>query len=116
MTPKASILRSNSDAVKFCAELLRKEELVAVPTETVYGLAGNALSETAVRKIFNVKGRPLIDPLITHFKSAEAAFSLVEGNNAAEMIAKECWPGPVTLVLNKKPVLPGRSRCTYPRE
>jgi L-threonylcarbamoyladenylate synthase len=79
---------------------------VAVPTETVYGLAGNALSEKAVRKIFNVKGRPLIDPLITHFKSASAAFAHVHGSDAAEALAAEFWPGPLTMVLAKTPIIP----------
>lgn len=106
MKLQARILKSDSDALNDCAELLRNDELVAVPTETVYGLAGNALSESAVRKIFNVKGRPLIDPLITHFKNADEALSLVESNHAAELIAAKLWPGPITLVLEKKPIIP----------
>lgn len=80
--------------------------LVAVPTETVYGLGGNALSEKAVRKIFSVKGRPLIDPLITHFKDTGAALSYVEASEAAEALAAAFWPGPLTLVLDKKPIIP----------
>ena len=106
MAPQAHILKSRPEALSECAELLRNDELVAVPTETVYGLAGNALSETAVRKIFAVKGRPLIDPLITHFRSTDEAFSLVRSNPAAETIAKTFWPGPITLVLEKEPSIP----------
>ncbi|HKK18658.1 MAG TPA: Sua5/YciO/YrdC/YwlC family protein, partial [Opitutales bacterium] len=68
MAANTHILQGNAEALDECAALLRHDELVAVPSETVYGLAGNALSEKAVRKIFNVKGRPLIDPLITHFR------------------------------------------------
>lgn len=106
MHQRARILNSSHDAIAECAGLLRNDELVAVPTETVYGLAGNALSETAVRKIFKVKGRPLIDPLITHFRNAKEAFSLVESNQAAQRIAENFWPGPITLVLEKKPSIP----------
>jgi L-threonylcarbamoyladenylate synthase len=79
---------------------------VAVPTETVYGLAGNALSEEAVRKIFEVKGRPLIDPLITHYKNADAAFAHVKSSALAEKLASEFWPGPLTMVLEKSSALP----------
>lgn len=106
MKARAHILKSDSDALNHCAELLRNHELVAVPAETVYGLAGNALSETAVRKIFNVKGRPLIDPLITHFKGSKEAFEMVYTNSAADLIADAFWPGPITLVLEKKSIIP----------
>lgn len=106
MTSREYILNAGPQCVEKCAELLRKDELVAVPTETVYGLAGNALSEKAVRKIFNVKGRPLIDPLITHFKSADAAFSHVRGSELAEALAAAFWPGPLTLVLDKMATIP----------
>lgn len=106
MTQQIRILKSSPHSLDECARLLRGNELVAVPTETVYGLAGNALSEKAVRKIFSVKGRPLIDPLITHFKSAPAAFSHVQGSDAAEILASQFWPGPLTLVLEKRPVIP----------
>lgn len=106
MAPREYILNASPQSIEECAELLRKDELVAVPTETVYGLAGNALSEVAVRKIFNVKGRPLIDPLITHFKDADAAFSHVLRSDLAEALAREFWPGPLTLVLDKMPTIP----------
>lgn len=106
MAPRVDILKSCLSSLNQCASLLQNDELVAIPTETVYGLAGNTLSETAVRKIFSVKGRPLIDPLITHFKNAEEAFSHVHRSGLAEALATEFWPGPLTLVLNKKPVIP----------
>ncbi|MFU8847396.1 MAG: L-threonylcarbamoyladenylate synthase [Opitutales bacterium] len=104
--PRKLILDSSLDSIKKCAKLLELGELVAVPTETVYGLAANALSEQAVRKIFSVKGRPLIDPLITHFKSAESAFSHVHSSEPAEALASAFWPGPLTLVLEKRPIIP----------
>ena len=106
MPPKVRTLKSDPSAVKECAALLRSDELIAVPTETVYGLAGNALSGQAVRKIFDVKGRPLIDPLITHFKDAAHAFSYVQYSSPAETLAAAFWPGPLTLVLNKLPDIP----------
>lgn len=100
------ILESHLDSIKTCANLLQQDELVAVPTETVYGLAANALSEKAVRKIFSVKGRPLIDPLITHFKDSDAALSHVHPSAAAEALASAFWPGPLTLVLEKRSTIP----------
>ena len=106
MRASKKILPANQDSLGKCAELLREDELVAVPTETVYGLAGNALSEDAVRKIFEVKGRPLIDPLISHFKNAKSAFEHVEAAEVAERLADAFWPGPLTLVLPKRESIP----------
>ncbi len=106
MAPHVNILKGDPDSLRECARLLESNELVAVPTETVYGLAGNALSIEAVRKIFSVKGRPLIDPLITHFKSADSAFSHVHAPEQAQVLASRFWPGPLTLVLEKMPDIP----------
>lgn len=107
MMPKRKLILDGSlDSIKECAKLLEQDELVAVPTETVYGLAANALSEKASRKIFSVKGRPLIDPLITHFKNANSAFSHVHASAAAEALASVFWPGPLTLVLEKRRTIP----------
>ncbi len=106
MATQAKILKSDPQSLEACAQLLRDDALVAVPTETVYGLAGNALSVAAVRKIFSVKGRPLIDPLITHFKHANAAFSQVYVPESARALAAAFWPGPLTLVLKKRPGIP----------
>lgn len=89
-----------------CARLLQAGELVAVPTETVYGLAGNALDERAVHKIFQVKGRPLIDPLICHFNSIESASAHVRTNEASKLLASQHWPGALTIVLEKQPSIP----------
>ncbi len=76
--------------------------MVGVPTETVYGLAGNALNEPSVRKIFEVKGRPLIDPLIVHFASLQAAEAHVEFNDRARELAARFWPGALTMVRPTK--------------
>jgi L-threonylcarbamoyladenylate synthase len=80
--------------------------VLGVPTETVYGLAGNALCEAAVRAIFEVKGRPFIDPLIVHFPSIEAAATHVELSDRARELAARFWPGALTLVVPKKPSIP----------
>ncbi len=76
--------------------------MVGVPTETVYGLAGNALKEVSLRKIFEVKGRPMLDPLIVHFSSIEQAEIHAEFNEHARALAAQFWPGALTLVLPKK--------------
>ncbi len=87
--------------------LLTKDELVAIPTETVYGLAANALSVAAVTKIFQVKERPEFDPLIVHVPSLEQAKVYVENiPEKAKLLAQAFWPGPLTLVLQKKSIIP----------
>ena len=89
------------------AAALRRGELVAVPTETVYGLAAHALDVRACRAIFKAKGRPAHDPLIVHVLDLAAAEQLAVFNPAARRIARRFWPGPLTLVLPKKSCVPG---------
>lgn len=85
--------------------LLEAGELVAIPTETVYGLAGNALDPLAVAKIFEVKNRPQFDPLIVHVSDIRAAEDYVlEIPKKARLLAETFWPGPVTLLLKKKSI------------
>jgi L-threonylcarbamoyladenylate synthase len=87
-------------AVERAAELLRAGEVVALPTETVYGLAANALDEKAVAKIFQIKGRPASNPIIVHIAGVEMAKRCVAHWPAgANQLAKAFWPGPLTLVL-----------------
>lgn len=87
--------------------LLDRGELVAIPTETVYGLAGNALDTTAVIKIFKVKDRPQFDPLIVHVANLQQAKELVEFfPEKAEKLAARFWPGPLTFLLKKKSTIP----------
>jgi len=94
-------------AVEEAARSLGAGEIVAVPTETVYGLAANALDRAAVRKIFEIKGRPGHNPLIVHVASFEMARACVaEWPARAEELAKQYWPGPLTLVLPKAPNIP----------
>ena len=81
------------------ARLIREGELVAFPTETVYGLGGDATNERAVAKIFEAKGRPQFNPLISHVLDAGEARRLVQWSDVADKLAARFWPGPLTLVL-----------------
>jgi L-threonylcarbamoyladenylate synthase len=89
-----------ADAVSIAeaAEILRGGGLVGMPTETVYGLAGLATSDKAVAEIYAVKGRPIFNPLIAHFDTAEAAAREARFDAAALRLAERFWPGPLTLV------------------
>ena len=98
--------RGTKADLQFLARRLRAGDLVAVPSETVYGLAADALSAKACRKIFNAKGRPSSDPLIVHVGSIAQAASIAEIGPAARKLMRQFWPGPLTLVLPKKPVIP----------
>lgn len=94
-------------AIAEAATALRQGRLVAFPTETVYGLGANALDERAVRAIFTAKGRPSFNPLIAHVAEAEAARQCAAvWPVAAEHLAAAFWPGPLTLVLPKRPHIP----------
>jgi L-threonylcarbamoyladenylate synthase len=85
------------------ATALREGRLVAFPTETVYGLGGDATSDRAVAAIYAAKGRPSFNPLIIHVGNFTAASRLVEMTPAAELLARRFWPGALTLVLPRKP-------------
>ncbi|WP_179009125.1 L-threonylcarbamoyladenylate synthase [Winogradskyella forsetii] len=87
--------------------LLTAEEVVAIPTETVYGLAGNIYSEKAIKAIFETKKRPFFNPLIVHIPSIDSLNTIVEDiPEKAQLLAEAFWPGPVTLVLKKKNTIP----------
>ena len=88
------------------ARALQAGELVAVPTETVYGLAADALNARACRKIFTAKGRPANDPLIIHLHALGQLPLIAQPNAAALKLAKKFWPGPLTLVLPKTAAIP----------
>lgn len=85
------------------AALLAAGDLVAFPTETVYGLGGDAWNGRAVAAIFAAKGRPRFNPLICHYPEAEAAFAEVAADHRARRLAARFWPGPLTLVLPRRP-------------
>ncbi|SDA85571.1 L-threonylcarbamoyladenylate synthase [Algoriphagus alkaliphilus] len=88
-------------------QLLEERDLVAIPTETVYGLAGNALDAEAVALIFETKNRPSFDPLILHTSSIERVEDFVESfPEKLKMLAENFWPGPLTLLLPRKPIVP----------
>jgi len=94
-------------SVQHAAELIRAGKLVAFPTETVYGLGANALDPAAVERIFTAKGRPRTSPLIVHVDSMEMARGLAAAwPPAAETLARRYWPGPLTLVVPKRPEIP----------
>jgi L-threonylcarbamoyladenylate synthase len=88
------------------AGVLRSGRLVAVPTETVYGLAANALDARACARIYAAKGRPATNPLIVHIADRAQLDALAFVNDAALKLAAAFWPGPLTLVLPKRPVVP----------
>ena len=95
---------------KEAASVLEEGGLVAIPTETVYGLGADALNTDAVAQVFAVKERPSFDPLICHFANAKAIKDYVEVpaelQPLVDSLAKEFWPGPMTLVLPRKPIIP----------
>lgn len=93
------ILRSNEHDLRLAADLLLAGQLVAFPTETVYGLGADARQGQAVAAVFDAKGRPSFNPLIAHLSSAEAAQRYVTWNDKAQLLADAFWPGPLTLVL-----------------
>lgn len=97
----------DSGALDQAVELLGQGQLVAIPTETVYGLASNALSPEAVARVFKAKGRPANNPLIVHVESAEMARSCVAAwPSAADRLAEVFWPGPLSIVLPKADSVP----------
>lgn len=96
------ILPPTEGTLEKAARLLFEGELVAIPTETVYGLAADATNDAAVAKIYSLKKRPQFNPLIIHFAEVEQIKPHVEWNEMAEKLAHAFWPGPLTLVLKKK--------------
>jgi L-threonylcarbamoyladenylate synthase len=94
----------NPDPIERAVDLLRRGGVIALPTETVYGLAANAEDELAVRRVFAIKGRPATHPLIVHIPGVEHLSSWArEVPDAAHRLASTFWPGPLTLVLSRTP-------------
>ena len=96
------ILEGNLDNISLAATALKSGKLVAFPTETVYGLGAIATDDDAVAKIFKAKSRPSFNPLIIHFKNILDVKKEVFWNDTAEALARTFWPGPITLILNRK--------------
>jgi L-threonylcarbamoyladenylate synthase len=106
MKTPARIQKGTPDNLRRFARVLRRGGLVAVPTETVYGLAANALDAKACRKIFRAKRRPTNDPLIVHVADLRMLAMIAEPNEAVPKLARAFWPGPLTLVLKRRAVIP----------
>lgn len=97
------IVAADEPSIRRAAQLLREGRLVAFPTETVYGLGANAADNRAVARIFEAKGRPRFNPLIVHVTSIAAAGEIGIFNEMGRRLADQLWPGPLTLVVVKKP-------------
>jgi L-threonylcarbamoyladenylate synthase len=100
------ILPPDATGIRKAAALLRDGHLVAFGTETVYGLGADATNDRAVAAIFEATGRPRFNPLICHYPEARAAFAHVEATDLAHRLAQAFWPGPLTLILNRRPDCP----------
>ena len=97
----------DQEAIRFAGEILKKGGLAAFPTETVYGLGGNALDPEASRKIYTAKGRPSDNPLIVHIADRKDLDRLVRDvPDPAEKLIGCCWPGPLTIILEKSDIVP----------
>ena len=98
---------AKSGSVEAAAKIIKEGGLVGMPTETVYGLAANALDGKAVMKIFKAKGRPQDNPLIVHISKLEQIKRLTKNvPDSAYRLAKAYWPGPLTMVLEKSELIP----------
>lgn len=101
------MLSTSEDDIQTAAELLKRSKVVAIPTETVYGLAANAYDEQAVRKIFAAKGRPCDNPLIVHISDFDMVKDIVsETPELAIKCAERFWPGPLTMIMPKGAGIP----------
>jgi len=95
-----------TDSLDKAIQALTNDEVVAIPTETVYGLSANAYSERAVKKVFDLKKRPLLNPLIVHIKSASYLTEIAQNiPDMAFELAEKFWPGPLTLLLEKQSIV-----------
>ncbi len=92
--------------IRIAAEVIKRGGLVAFPTETVYGLGADALNENAVRRIFEVKDRPPDNPLIVHVSCIDDIYRIAKPNRIARKLIDEFFPGPLTLIMEKKEVVP----------
>ena len=110
-----NIGKVSAATISHAVRLLQAGEVVGLPTETVYGLAGDGLNPTALARIFEVKQRPLFDPLILHVADAEGAWKLVSVvPESARKLAEKFWPGPLTLVLPKRELVPDLATSGLP--
>ncbi len=104
---ETKLLKANEESISLASELLKAGEIVALPTETVYGLAGDSRNSESIKKIFEAKGRPSDNPLIVHIGSFDMLESVVkEVPQDAKILARKFWPGPLTIIMPK-----GESIC-----
>lgn len=101
--PCTQILSADEAGLATAGRMLRDGQLVAFPTETVYGLGADAGNDRAVASIFDAKGRPRFNPLIVHLPDIDAVRALVQWTDLAQAVAEAFWPGPLTLVLPMRP-------------
>lgn len=101
--PGTRVLKADIEGIQAAARCLKAGGLAAFPTETVYGLGADAGNGEAVARLYAAKGRPAFNPLIAHVANLAAAHQLAEFDAAAERLAAAFWPGPLTLVLPKRP-------------
>ena len=114
---KVDPLRPSRMILREAAEIIRKGGLVAFPTETVYGLGADALNPEAVRKIFSSKERPPDNPLIVHVSEKDGVYDLAKRvPKEAEVLMTRFFPGPLTVVLEKKPIVPDETTANLPTE
>lgn len=114
MAHAARTLRGTPRNLALLARRLQEGALVAVPTETVYGLAADATNARACRAIFKAKGRPSTDPLIVHIASLRDLGRVAVANPAALRLARRFWPGPLTIILPKTPAIPDAATAGLP--
>src|SRR5438552_11264935 len=105
-----SLCPATADAIATAVDLLSRGELVALPTETVYGLAADAIRADAAAKIFEAKERPSFDPLIVHLPDRSWMDRVAEVPDRSaplvDSVTQRFWPGPLTLVLPRRPIIP----------
>lgn len=109
METKVAIIKDINTDIRFIEEagkVIRNGGTVAFPTETVYGLGANALDDEAVKKIFIAKGRPQDNPLIIHVSTKEISELVKDVPEVAQKIIDKFWPGPLTVILEKKDIIP----------
>ena len=110
MITKISKLDSKNideNIIKKASDLIKNGELVAFPTETVYGLGADGLNENACKKIFEAKGRPSDNPLILHISNISMLYNLVENvDPKSKKLIDKCWPGPLTIIFKKSKIIP----------
>ncbi len=110
-----NVATASPETISRAVALLREGQVIGLPTETVYGLAGDALQPAALARIFEVKQRPLFDPLILHLAEAEGAWALASRvPEVARRLAERFWPGPLTLILPKKEIVPDLATSGLP--